>query len=325
MDCGNAHCSARYPESYRSIMAKKCKIGLALGGGAARAFSHIGVLDGLTKHGIPIDIISGTSMGAIIGAMYATKPDVASIKERFAAYVDSKVFEKSGFNFFKELDSHDEGILAEMGRLARRGLFNTLMVTKTSLVREEIAASSYAFLLEDLSVEQTCIPFAAVALDLLSGESVVLRHGRLRDVIAASCAMPGALSPVNLDGRMLVDGGWSETVPIRAARQLGADFVIAVDVGDALTAFKEPRNALDVIARADALARATLKKEQLKAAEIVLSPRNGVTHWADFSTTSHAIDCGEEEVDLQICALQGALKKVRRQGMFGRGCLKYFN
>ena len=300
-------------------MAKQCKIGLALGGGAARAFSHIGVLDGLTKHGIPIDIVTGTSMGAIIGAMYATKPDVVAIKARFAAYVDSEVFDKSGFKFFRELDSHDEGILAEMGRLARRGLFNTLMVTKTALINGEIAASSYAFLIDDLRVEQTRIPFAAVALDLLSGEAVVLRHGRLRDVIAASCAMPGALNPVNLDERMLVDGGWVETVPISAARQLGADFVIAVDVGDAPSAFKEPRNALDVIARADALARAALNKEQLKAADIVLSPQNGVAHWADFSTTVKAIDRGEEEVNLQIGLLQIALKKKRRQMSFGWG------
>ena len=94
-----------------TIMAKKLKIGLALGGGAARAFSHIGVLAGLTKHGIPIDIVTGTSMGAIIGAMFATNPDVAAIKTRFASYFESETFAKSGFNFFKELDSHDEGLL----------------------------------------------------------------------------------------------------------------------------------------------------------------------------------------------------------------------
>lgn len=297
-------------------MAKTFKVGLALGGGAARAFSHIGVLDGLTKHEIPIDIVTGTSMGAIIGAMYATKPDVAAIKARFADYVNSEVFDKSGFNFFKELDSHDEGILAEMGRLARRGLFNTLMVTKTSLINEDIAASSYAYLLEDIRVDQTRIPFAAVALDLWSGEAVVLRQGRLREVIAASCAMPGALNPVKLNGRMLVDGGWVETVPISAARQLGADFVIAVDVGDDPSAFKEPRNAIDVIARADALARAALNKEQLKTADIVLSPRNGVAHWADFSTTARAIDRGEDEVNLQIGVLRGALKAANRKRLF---------
>ncbi len=240
-------------------MSKRIKIGLALGGGAARAFSHIGVLEGLTRYGVPIDIVTGTSMGAIIGAMYATQPDVAAIKQRFADYIKSDEFDESGFNFFKELDSHDEGILAELGRRARRGMFNALMVTKTALVNDKTAAMSYAYLLEDLNVEQTRIPFAAVALDLVSGEAVTLNRGRLRDVIAASCAMPGVLNPVNLNGHMLVDGGWAETVPIRAARQLGADFVIAVDVGDSLRAFNEPRNAFDVIARADALARSALK------------------------------------------------------------------
>jgi len=298
-------------------MSKRLKIGLALGGGAARAFSHIGVLDRLTKYGIPIDIVTGTSMGAIIGAMYATQPDVAAIKARFAAYIESDVFDESGFNFFKELDSHDEGILAEMGRRARRGVFNTLMITKIALVNEKTAASSYAFLLDDLTVEQTRIPFAAVALDLESGEPVVLARGRLRDVIAASCAMPGVLNPVKLEGRLLVDGGWAETVPIRAARQLGADFVIAVDVGDSLSAFEAPRNALDVIARADSMARTALNKEQLKAADVVLSPQNGITHWADFSTTTQAIDRGEEEVNRQIGALQRALKRARRQSWFG--------
>jgi NTE family protein len=298
-------------------MSKRLKIGLALGGGAARAFSHIGVLDRLTEQGIPIDIVTGTSMGAIIGAMYATQPDVAAIKARFAAYIESEEFQESGFNFFKELDSHDEGILAEMGRLARRGVFNTLMITRIALVNEKTAASSYAFLLDDLTVEQTRIPFAAVALDLKSGEPVVLDHGRLRDVIAASCAMPGVLKPVKLEGRLLVDGGWAETVPIMAARKLGADFVIAVDVGNVPDNFEAPRNALDIIARADSMARRALNKEQLKAADIVLSPQNGVTHWADFTTTGPAIDCGAEEVDRQSAALQRALRRARRRRWFG--------
>jgi len=298
-------------------LSKKFKIGLALGGGAARAFSHIGVLEGLARHGIPIDVITGTSMGAIIGAMYATQPDVAAIKQRFADYIESQEFSESGFNFFKELDSHDEGILAELGRRARRGVFNALMVTKTALVNEKTAAMSYAYLLEDLNVEQTRISFAAIALDLQSGEPVVLSRGRLRDVIAASCAMPGVLNPIKLDGRLLVDGGWAETVPIRAARQLGADFVIAVDVGDTLRVFSEPRNAFDVIARADSLARSALNKEQIKSADIVLSPQNEVTHWADFSTSVQAIKRGEEEVDHRILAVKRAIKKARWQRWLG--------
>jgi NTE family protein len=297
-------------------MSKRFKIGLALGGGAARAFSHIGVLDGLTMHGVPIDIVTGTSMGAIIGAMYATQPDVDAVRSHLAGYLESKEFEDSGFNFFKELYSHDEGILSEMGRMARRGVFNALTVTKTAMVNDKTAANNYAYLIEDLDVEQTRIPFAAVALDLWTGDSIVLNQGRLRDVIAASCAMPGVLNPVELDGRLLVDGGWVETVPIRAARQLGADFVIGVDVGDALRCFEEPRNAIDVIARADSLARAALNKEQIKSADIILSPQNGIGHWADFSTTEVAISRGEEEVERQIGALKKALKKARRSRWF---------
>lgn len=297
-------------------MAKRFKVGLALGGGAARAFSHIGVLDGLEKHEIPIDIVTGTSMGAVIGAMYAVQPDVAALKQRFADYFESEEFRESGFDFFRELDSHEEGILADMARMARRGVFNALMITKTSLVSEKVAASSYAFLIENLKVEETRIPFAVVSLDLKSGEAVILKKGRLRDVVAASCAMPGVLNPVEFEGRLLVDGGWAETVPIRAARQLGADFVIAVDVGDSLGAFQEPRNALDVIARADYLARNALNREQLKAADIVLSPQNGVAHWADFSTTTTAIMRGAQEVEQQIDRVKTALKKAQRRRLF---------
>jgi NTE family protein len=117
-----------------TLILKQFKVGLALGGGAARAFSHIGVLNGLTKHGIPIDIVTGTSMGAIIGAMYVTQPDVAAIKARFTAYMGSDEFDESGFNFFKELDSHDDGFLAEMGRLARRGVFNALRAVMPTLL-----------------------------------------------------------------------------------------------------------------------------------------------------------------------------------------------
>jgi len=309
----------RKPTTKGAIISKRFKIGLALGGGAARAFSHIGVLDGLAKHGITIDIVTGTSMGAIIGAMYVTQPDVAAIKSRFTAYIDSDEFDESGFNFFKELDSHDDGFLAEMGRLARRGVFNALMVTKTALVNEKTAASSYAYLIDDLSFEQTRTPFAAVALDLKTGEAVVLKQGQLRDAISASCAMPGVLNPVKLADRLLVDGGWAETVPIRAARELGADFVIAVDVGDSLRVFEEPRNALDVIARADALARIALNKEQLKNADAILSPQNEVTHWADFSTFALAIKRGEEEVDRQIVSVRRAIKKARLQRLFSWG------
>jgi len=300
-------------------MSRPCRIGLALGGGAARAFSHIGVIAGLEKHGIPIDVVTGTSMGAIIGAMYAERGDLASVKKTITAYLRSEEFATSGFEFFRELDADGEGLLFHVGRAARRGLFNALMVTRTALVSDETAMRNYACMVNDMAIEETHIPFAAVALDLESGEAVVLDRGPLRRAIAASCAMPGVLNPVEHDGRLLVDGGWGEAVPLRAARQLGADFVIAVEVGDPPPAFDAPRNTLDVIGRADALVRNALAREQLKSADIILCPKTGVLHWADFSTAEQAIARGEEEVDRRIEELLKATGKARRRNWWSWG------
>lgn len=300
-------------------MTKPSRIGLALGGGAARAFSHIGVIAGLQKHGIPVDIVTGTSMGAIIGAMYAARADVAGLKSKITAYLQSEEFATSGFEFFRELDADGEGLLFQMGRLARRGVFNALMVTRTALVSDETAMRNYAYMVDDMAIEETRIPFAAVALDLGSGEEVVLDRGPLRRAIAASCAMPGVLNPVEHDGRLLVDGGWAEAVPVAAARQLGADFVIAVEVGDPPPVFEVPRNALDVIARADAMVRNALANEQLKSADVILCPRNGVAHWADFSTAALAIARGEEEVDRRIEDLRRSIDKAKRRSWWAWG------
>ncbi|GAB6081474.1 hypothetical protein JCM30471_03880 [Desulfuromonas carbonis] len=300
------------------MMARPLKIGLALGGGAARAFSHVGVLAGLEHHNIKIDLVTGTSMGAILGAMYATEPDIAALRKRLAGYLGSEEFANSGFDFFRELDAQGEGVLFRMRRMVRRGVFNTLVVTRSALVSDEVAQRNYAYLVDDLDVARTRIPFASVALDLRSGERVVLDRGRLRDIIAASCAMPGVLNPVELDGRLLVDGGWAEAVPVLAARQLGADFVIAVEAGDPSAGPAPPRNALDVISRADALVRYALAKSQLQSADFILAPSNGVSHWADFSTAEKAAARGEEELERRLPELHRAIAAARRRNWWRR-------
>ena len=292
-------------------MSRPFRIGLALGGGAARAFSHIGVIAGLEKHGIGIDFLTGTSMGAVIGAMYAARPEAAELKKRLAAYLESDAFTESGFDFFKDLDIRGEGPIDHLAHLVRRGVFNTMMVTRSALVSHDIAARNFAFLVDDLAVEETRLPFAAVALDLRSGEAVILDHGRLRRAVTASSAMPGILAPVEWDDKLLVDGGWTEPVPVSAARALGADFVIAVDAGDRPAGFRPPKNALDVIARADTLVRNVLATEQGRQADFLIRPRNGVAHWADFSTAEQAIARGEEEFDRRVGHLRRALSVTR--------------
>ena len=298
---------------------KKVRIGLALGGGAARGLAHIGVLEVLEAEGIPVDVIAGTSMGAIIGAQYAAQPESAAVRERFREYLASETFRQAGFNFMVEKDAGEgEGIFYRFSKTARRSFFYTRSMTRSSFVSEDVAARNYALLVPDMAIEKMTIPFAASTVDLVSGEEVLFTEGDLRRAIAASCALPGILPPVHMDGRLLVDGGWLNAVPVAAARRLGADLVIGVDVNPDLPPFVEPRNALDVVFRADMVARFALARRVLDTADLVLTPENGVSHWADFSQVEHSIANGRREAQRHLGTLQRLLAERRRSPLLRR-------
>jgi NTE family protein len=171
---------------------------LALGGGVARGLAHIGVLSVLESAGVPIDCIAGTSMGAIIGASYCAGLGVADLKAIAARtgwwQVSRPFFSSNGLITFNRMERWVEENIGE---------FN---------------------------VRDLAIPFAAVASDLISGERVILSRGRLCTAIRASCSIPGFAPPVEIDGRMLVDGGITDNIPADVARILGADYVIGVDI-----------------------------------------------------------------------------------------------
>lgn len=176
----------------------RIKIGLALGGGVARGLAHIGVLSVLEDAGIPIDCIAGTSMGAIIGSAYSaglTIDELRTIAARTGWWqVSRPFFSAGGLVTFKRLEQWIEANVGEF------------------------------------DVRDLAIPFAAVASDLASGERVVLSEGRLCTAVRASCSVPGFVPPVELDGRLLVDGGITDNIPADVARLLGADYVIGVDI-----------------------------------------------------------------------------------------------
>ena len=177
------------------------KIGYALGGGAARGLSHIGVLKVLHKHGISPDVIAGTSIGAIIGALYAAGYDPEDI-EKIVLGMD-----------WKKLASLVDWALPFSGLLQGKRV--------VSLLRS---------ILGDITFSQLRFDFACVATDILSGEQVVLREGVLVEAVRASISIPGIFTPVELSGRYLVDGGLVNTVPVSICREMGADYVIGVNV-----------------------------------------------------------------------------------------------
>jgi len=178
----------------------KPKIGLALGGGAARGWAHIGVLNALTEHQLEFDLVAGTSIGSIVGACLAA--DRMAELEQFARSIDvGRILKLTDLKFHGRGLFDGGPIIAEMAR--QLGVTN----------------------IEDLD-----IPFAAVAVDMVTGDEVDFREGPLLDAIRASISLPGIFSPVHIDDHILVDGGLANPLPVSVTRDMGADIVIAVDI-----------------------------------------------------------------------------------------------
>jgi NTE family protein len=180
---------------------KRKKVGLALGGGYARGLAHIGVLEVLEREGIPIDLISGTSIGALIGALYAKEKDAALIKKQ-ATQLD-----------WIGMTSLVDLILPKSGFIGGKRV--------TNLLRRFIG---------DVQFKDLEIPFACVATDIISGEEVVIDEGSVLEAIRASISIPVIFKVAKTNGRYLVDGGLVNQVPVSVAKKMGADFIIAVDI-----------------------------------------------------------------------------------------------
>lgn len=299
-----------------SLMMKKFKVGLALGGGAARGLSHIGILEIFEENNIPIDIITGTSIGAIIGAMYATETDINTLKERVDSYLASDVFKSARFEFLKEKDKEEgEGIFYKFSAFVRKSIFYTLSITRKSFISEETFDGNMAYLINDINIEETRIPFAATSVNLHDGEEFIFKKGELRKAVAASCALPGIIPPVLLDNKFLIDGGWIDAVPIEPALQLGADVVIGVDVCGNLNEGDELRSGLDIVFRSDTVTRHALAKEKIKKADYIIEPDVRDVNWADFTRIDEVIEKGREQAGLHVNNIK---KLIRRKK------LKYF-
>jgi len=185
-------------------MKKKKRIGLVLGSGSARGWSHIGVIKCLQEEGIPIDIVCGCSMGAVVGGAYAA--GILDALEELAR-------EFSWFDFLKYMDVS----------LSRRGLIEGDRITE--FFRNKIS---------NISIEDLPLPYGAVAVDLHTGKEVNFRRGPLLDALRASFALPGLFTPFQKGSQWLIDGGLVNPVPVSLCRTMGADIVIAVNLNDGI-------------------------------------------------------------------------------------------
>ncbi len=271
------------------------KICLALGGGAARGLAHLGVLKVLEDAKVRIDMIAGTSLGAMMGGLYATRPDASYWMERVDHFLHSFVSRKTRLEFIRKLEqpnNHNHGFFSDMAFLIRKGYFWGVTATQSAFIAEKEYRDLIYPLIPDITIEQTKIPFSCVATDIRNGKRVMYTSGSLRTAISASCALPGIFPPVEDDGMLLVDGGWVERVPVLCAWDMGADIVIAVDVSSDVATF-EDKSGLDIVLRADAVTRIYLNELLARDADIVIHPAVGGTHWADFSNPKELFKLGE--------------------------------
>jgi len=264
-------------KDYRQILNSpgRPKIALVLGGGAARGFTHIGVIRALEQEHIPIDMVIGTSVGSLIGAMYASE-------------ANSFELEWTAFTLEKD-DIFDYGILS--------------VVSGMGLVKGDRLENFVKKKVKQTNIEQLKIPFAAVAVDLNRGTKVVLDRGSVAKAVRASSSIPGVFQPVEYNGKLLVDGGVIDNIPISVAKKKGADIIIAVDISENVTNFKIT-NVVDVIIQAVNIMfdeNVSLKK---KEADVLIKPAVGDVAMLDFTQKKRCMQAG-------ITATQKALPAIR--------------
>ena len=258
------------------------KVGLALGGGAARGLAHIGVLEVLQREGIPIDMIAGTSMGAVVGAFYAHTRDVNLMKD---LAID---FGKRRLRFFTDLTIPRTGIL------------------RWKWVEDRIKKHIGGVRFEDLK-----IPFRCVAVDIDNGEEVTLNEGSVWEAARASATVPVALSINPWKGRYLVDGGISNPVPVSCVKQMGADFIIAINVLHDPVASSASRKGrehtlMSIMTKSVYIFSYRVIGSSLAGADVVIEPELGGIAYTDFQRAADCIKKG-------AVAAEAALPEIKRR------------
>jgi NTE family protein len=240
---------------------KPVRIGLALGGGAARGFAHVGVIAVLEEAGLRPQLVVGTSAGSLVAALYASGKTSAQLQQT-------------------ALNMEEVAITDWMLPIFGRGMF-----------RGEALGRYVNDLVANRLMENMAIPLGIVATDLNSGQAVLFQRGDTGTAVRASSAVPAVFVPVRINGREYVDGGLVSPVPVRFARQMGADVVIAVDISSPPEA-NPAGDTLQILLQTFAIMGKSINQYELKDADVVIRPSLAGLKSADFSARQRAIDSG---------------------------------
>ena len=292
-------------------MAKNSRIGLALGGGGARGLAHIGVLKVLIKENIPFDLITGSSMGAIIGGAFALLGDMNRISE-LASRLPEKIPQLEELQNVNSIPRNPKYAVGRIVSFIKELYVLNLEATRKSLVENSQILPLLEEVFQQSTFEDLKIPFSAVATNLQTGKEVLLNDGLLTQAILASMAIPGIFEPVELNGQILVDGNVTSQVPIEAAKQMGADFVIAVNVEANIFKRKFDRG-IDVLFQVDEIRGAEINRLKLKEADIIIQPNIGHINWSQFTKVEECIRRGEEATLTSLDSIREAINRKKFQ------------
>jgi NTE family protein len=276
------------------------RVVLALGGGAARAMAHLGVLRVLKRAGVKVAGVAGTCAGAIVGAMFASGLDEELLVDRFVGFAGSPLYKQMRAAFQRHLPRIKAARTKE--RFFHGSSLAFLSDTDRSALGDDLLAAFVEhFVGSDRTIESLKLPFAACATDLVSGRQVTLSYGSLSSALRASCAFPGMFAP-QVDGdRLLVDGSVVAEVPIAAATQLGLPApVMALHLERATRPVTSFKNSTEIAVRTNALLHTQLVREQLRAAPLVLSIPVAEIGWLSFRDGAKLIAEGEKAAEAAL-------------------------
>ena len=252
------------------------RIGLALGGGAARGFAHVGVIQALEEAGIRPDLVVGTSAGSLVAALYASG--------------------KTGVQLQQIAESMEEATFADW----------TLPIFSRGILRGEALARYVSTQVNGRLIEQMAMPLGIVATDLNTGSGVMFQRGDTATAVRASSAVPALFQPVRISGRDYVDGGLVSPVPVRYARQMGAELIVAVDISSAPEA-NAAGDSLQILLQTFSIMGKSINSLELRDAEVVVRPElNGVAS-SDFTSRQRSIEAGRAAMNRLLPQLRAAI------------------
>lgn len=292
-------------------MYKNLKIGLALGGGGARGACHIGVLKSLERRGIIPDIISGTSAGSMIGAMYASHASADIVEEKYTEHVNGEDFKDLGFRYIPN-NEKDDSVFSQVFKQMKNQYILMVSSTRKSLVKNERLAKAANNLFESNQFDDLKIPLIVTATDLISGKPMLYKAGNVVDAVVKSSSIPGFVEPTYIDNRMLLDGGIVFPTPVPPL--VGeCDFIIAVNISKAFNTSEEPDNIFEITNRARDISTLHLNSYLLNQSDFVISPEHEDVHWSAFDRTEEFIKNGynaaESEMEKLLIQLDSITEK----------------